>query len=255
MVKCWWFPTAISVQIYCCSGLKGGGRFVWVSDIHLDLLYDSDRGQHRYCRDGNLTWDDFKSIWHDNDLILPREIMQLGAHHPRRIPTTAAIAQDAPLLPAYHGRYGCDSPISLVWSLFSSIRSMVRKPNFFLLTGDIAGHYWLANHAEFRMLALHSLTWMARKAFFLESSPFVGDDPKASDYIDQIAFLASLNALPSSAAPLPPFADHHPQFIFCIGNNDLPADYYPIENSDWNTNLAKMWADIVPHDQLSVRLL
>eukprot|EP01054_Gregarina_sp_Poly1_P000686 Gregarina_sp_Poly_1__685@NODE_1163_length_4887_cov_131_620332_g798_i0_p4_GENE_NODE_1163_length_4887_cov_131_620332_g798_i0NODE_1163_length_4887_cov_131_620332_g798_i0_p4_ORF_typecomplete_len160_score10_38_NODE_1163_length_4887_cov_131_620332_g798_i019182397 len=130
-------------------------NFVWLSDIHLDLLYESELSQDTYCRDESkssqilnelrqtiacpwINWEDYS--YPDSHRVDDEK------------PGVSIISSSNPFIPAHHGRYGCDSPASLTWAVLTSIRTLIETSpvDFILITGDLAGHYWTSRSAKFR---------------------------------------------------------------------------------------------------------
>ena len=77
------------------------GRFLWFSDLHLDLFYGSSQAMN----------------WHEAGCNVESAL------------------DDYPF-----GKVKCDSPTSLVNASISKARQVLPDPNFILLTGDLCRH-------------------------------------------------------------------------------------------------------------------
>lgn len=237
----WWFGLALLAA-------AREVRFVWLSDIHLDVEYNAVSGQRTYCR-ANTT---LQEINRTCDSLAELMNVNLSAwsgagDEEETIPSPPSNLQDdlsVPLLPAYHGRFGCDAPPSLVWATLLAIRDRISTTpaDFLLVTGDFAGHYW-SDRRCLRSLTLIAATTLIKEAFKPSAQTCI---PKSFD--DQRDVLHTVIDRCRLSGP-----SVMPQPIFCVGNNDLKRDYIPEENSDWNRELYELWGGwVVPSDQKAV---
>eukprot|EP01053_Blabericola_migrator_P000319 Blabericola_migrator_1__318@NODE_1081_length_5498_cov_180_853802_g740_i0_p1_GENE_NODE_1081_length_5498_cov_180_853802_g740_i0NODE_1081_length_5498_cov_180_853802_g740_i0_p1_ORF_typecomplete_len566_score47_91Metallophos/PF00149_28/1_4e10_NODE_1081_length_5498_cov_180_853802_g740_i025914288 len=246
------------------------GSFLWVSDLHVELLYSHTASQSTYCR--NHT-DDVEVVKDIQRVIEGRALSRdvdwqsfeypSGETDPIKQPIASSTSSSDLLLPAYHGRYGCDTPPTLVWAtLMDMRRRMVDSteiPDFILVTGDLAGHYWSKDEERYRLASLIVGAELLYRALKLPLPP--RNTPFHQAYENQSEFLQHLlrpmmqnttsDPLQTSTNPNDPAGKitlsqrksllSSSQIILCPGNNDLEADYQTSENSTWNRIVYDMW--------------
>lgn len=158
------------------------GKFLVLADFHLDQFYvDSLAARPCLC-------------------------------HPR--PAHACIAASH----APYGRYGCDSPYSLVASAVAAAQAALPDPDFVVVLGDMVRH------------GAHEL---ARPRLFT------------------LAAISNVTALVESAFPNAPRI-HHMQFATTFGNNDLEPSYFINVSSKCDqpflADVAELWAPLLSLD-------
>eukprot|EP01055_Gregarina_sp_Pseudo9_P000876 Gregarina_sp_Pseudo_9__875@NODE_155_length_3943_cov_41_170850_g142_i0_p1_GENE_NODE_155_length_3943_cov_41_170850_g142_i0NODE_155_length_3943_cov_41_170850_g142_i0_p1_ORF_typecomplete_len551_score28_03Metallophos/PF00149_28/1_4e14Metallophos/PF00149_28/9_1e03Metallophos_2/PF12850_7/3_1e03Metallophos_2/PF12850_7/0_00051_NODE_155_length_3943_cov_41_170850_g142_i08812533 len=226
--------------------------FVWMSDIHLDVLYDPLVGQDSYCRNASHA----ESLQGDLSAILKNRIVNPTVDWEHFVYHNVSSDEDVSdwerhwnsytFIPAYHGRYGCDTPPTMAWAGFKSLRESIdAKPvDFVLVTGDLVGHYWKSNSSQFRMASMLATVELLYRAMFQKVLPDTSIPLES-----QTSFLRELLALPSDAIT------DTPQVILCPGNNDMENDYMAEENSQWNQIIWDSWSAFgAPKNQKEVFL-
>lgn len=157
---------SIVKTLFTIGGLAD--RFAWISDIHIDPLYDPRANQETYCRKNG----EVEPLHH-----------KFGANV-GRLDAGFEIRKPVVTIPAYHGRYGCDPPVSLVRSMLSSMEST--KPQFTLVTGDFAAHYWGEGSKKLRWQALKNATHELYSGLIDQRFIFcVGNNDVGRDYQPQ----------------------------------------------------------------------
>mmetsp|Transcript_14699 Transcript_14699/g.57667 ORF Transcript_14699/g.57667 Transcript_14699/m.57667 type:complete len:552 (+) Transcript_14699:22-1677(+) len=96
------------------TGEETTGRFLVLSDIHLDPAYTPLKGGKRFCRDESK-------------------------HGPSEACYTSRFDYDDDANYEY-GQFGCDSPLPLLTNCLEAMRAVDADPDFLLIGGDLAMH-------------------------------------------------------------------------------------------------------------------
>lgn len=204
---------------------------IWLSDLHLDVIYSPEIDESNWCREGFNDGVDLQRHQSSD----PRN----GLRHPvmeelRRTPESITLS-------AWWGRYGCDSPAQLIAHCFDSIvnvtrrslveagastltnelpnRPIVSKPIIFM-TGDFVAHYWKSRETPNKRPSLVAATKMVKHLQKTLGSVYREFHPNDSDGV---------------------------QAFVSVGNNDLLVDYFITEWDGWAKELYELWSpDFIP---------
>lgn len=159
--------------------------FVWLTDIHMDLLYNPHASGKDWCR-SEFNREEWEVEQRRHAPTMGSRLPygpgwrgSIGGEGPQRPMTNEmspplkdvranSEAREFLTLPAYWGRFGCDAPPQLVEHCSNSIvnetarhlqeaidqngrtvESFLRKP-FIVVTGDLAAHYWEEGRKQYR---------------------------------------------------------------------------------------------------------
>lgn len=248
-------PGQAGAQLHQQQQQQGDFSLPWLTDIHLDYLYDPVAPVSKFCHtpDPQETSHEAPIVVQTRRLAvlsgLQRHKQQQQQHAeeaggsaaegtPAAAPTAAPAAAESlgdeltkgqagetePRL----GRAGCDSPPALVLKALKFAASLASKKGpaadalhapaaALLLTGDYAAHYD-DNQIEIRREAIRLWT----EALFKHFPQDCGGHEQRQDCM---------------------------QLLLVAGNNDMPADYLvPSARPDWTAFLFDLWAPALPRD-------
>eukprot|EP00817_Percolomonadidae_sp_ATCC50343_P003081 CAMPEP_0117423974 /NCGR_PEP_ID=MMETSP0758-20121206/4494_1 /TAXON_ID=63605 /ORGANISM="Percolomonas cosmopolitus, Strain AE-1 (ATCC 50343)" /LENGTH=246 /DNA_ID=CAMNT_0005207491 /DNA_START=139 /DNA_END=876 /DNA_ORIENTATION=+ len=140
------------------------GKFVWISDIHLDPYYNKEYGCQGLCRAVKTNWGGCLCA------------------HPLNVTKSK---QEAPV-----GRYGCNTPEELLKVTVDAVKNRIKaiedqSPEFMLLTGDFIAHgIHDVDQPRYSPIDIIKIVFKHFEQFDMPIYPIIGNcDVPEKDYI------------------------------------------------------------------------